>query len=103
MLEVRKRGTEYTQVCMGCKSTDACENQKASNFMGSRPNQFQCKVRANMDFEGPSVCRQCCSGKYCTGNQGGNGEFWIPETYKEWTEDRTKPNKNGKKKKPKKP
>ena len=67
MLEVRKRGNDYTQVCMGCKEDDVCKNQKKNNFLGNRPAQFQCRVGKNVDTNGPSVCRQCCNKPFCTG------------------------------------
>merc|ERR1712050_349991 len=88
MLEVRKRGSRFTQVCMGCKDSNACENQRLINFQGQRPQHFQCKVGSNTDFEGPSVCRQCCYGPFCTGNENGDGKFWIPQTAQEWSDEK---------------
>merc|ERR1712228_245437 len=91
MVEVRKRGDQYTQVCMGCKETSTCENQRQQNFQGWRPGNYQCKVGELAQY-GPSVCRQCCNTPYCTGNENGNGIFWIPETKWQWSQ--SKPNNN---------
>ena len=89
MVEVRKRGGEYTQVGMGCKDTNTCENQRQQNFQGGRPGNYQCKV-GELEKYGPSVCRQCCNTPYCTGNEDASGMFWIPETKWQWSQ--SKPN-----------
>ena len=41
-------------------------------------------------ISGPSVCRQCCNTDYCTGNENGDGIFWIPETKWQWSQSKPK-------------
>mgnify|MGYP000316539540 CR=1 FL=1 len=64
MIELRKRDGNVSQVCMGCKSQDACQNNKIQNFEGDW-HDWQCRPWAWFK-SGPSVCRQCCnSDKNC--------------------------------------
>jgi len=82
-MEIRKRDGKYSQVQMGCKSAEACTNERNQNFHGNRPGNYQCKFDEN---RGPSVCRQCCKNKnLCTGQNVPT--FWIPTTKWQWSTD----------------
>ena len=92
-LEVRKRGTKFEQVVMGCRPGGVCEQQKDSNFVGNRPMNHQCRPTREWEKYGlPSVCRQCCYFPNCTGDSKQN--FWKPQTASEWDSELEKPNKN---------
>merc|ERR1711990_352382 len=78
-LEIRERreGRKFTQICMGCKSKDACENMKAQNFQNSNPDYTQCRPESQYKN---SVCRQCCTEPNCTKSP----TWWYPTTRAEW-------------------
>ena len=84
-LEVRKRGTKFEQVVMGCRPGGVCEQQKGSNFVGNRPMNHQCRPSGKYGL--PSVCRQCCYLPNCTGDSKEN--FWKPQTASEWNSEFT--------------
>lgn len=83
-IELRKRGTQFEQLQMGCKPADVCEGQKSLNFVGGRPSNNQCRPNIKNQHS-PSLCRQCCYTINCTGTDQSN--FWKPQTIAEWKED----------------
>ena len=52
-MEIRERRNngdagDFMQICMGCKSTDACENMKAQNFQNENPDYTQAQFKICM-------------------------------------------------------
>ena len=80
-LEIRERrearGRSFTQIAMGCKQEQACENNKANNFNQQNVDYTQCKPEAHYT---ESVCRQCCAEKNCVKEPS----WWIPASREEW-------------------
>ena len=62
-LEIRRRDGQIEQINTGCKQREACENNKAQNYV-SLENTENNQCRPDED-EGPSVCRQCCHSNNC--------------------------------------
>merc|ERR1712210_330267 len=67
-LEIRERRQNghagpFMQICMGCKSKDACDNMQNQNFQNRNPAYTQCRPE---NYYGESVCRQCCATDNCT-------------------------------------
>ena len=81
-LEIRERRNngqvgDFMQICMGCKSDDACSNMKAQNFQNPNPDYTQCRPEKHYS---DSVCRQCCDTDNCTYYP----TWWYPKTRAEW-------------------
>jgi len=83
-LEIRERRNNgrngvdnFMQICMGCKSNDACENMKAQNFQNANPDYTQCRPE---NAYSDSVCRQCCATDNCTKDPS----WWYPQSREEW-------------------
>lgn len=53
---------------MGCKSWDACKNNRQQNFGNRWPNNDSNQCRPSK-ARGPSVCRQCCDTSPDCGNK----------------------------------
>ena len=68
---------DFMQICMGCKSDDACQNMKGQNFMNQNPDYTQCRPESNY---ADSVCRQCCDTDNCTRDPS----WWYPQSREEW-------------------
>ena len=70
-LTIRKRDGEVEGIFTGCKQKEACQNNKAQNFVTNAENndndysENQCRPAAD---NGPSVCRQCCFANNCNYN-----------------------------------
>ena len=80
---------------MGCKSADACANNKKANFDNPNPHYTQCRpevncnndndlvakvfIKKNMGYH-HSVCRQCCHDSMCTKSPS----WWYPASREEW-------------------
>jgi len=84
MIEMRERDGKLFGVCMGCKDESTCLNQKYNNFLGQRPNQHQCKPEST---QGPSVCRSCCKGKNCWGDDKNPFKLTEESTIADWKKD----------------
>lgn len=78
-LEIRERMGYIYQIHMGCKSEDACMNNKRANFDQQNPHYTQCRPEKNMGYH-HSVCRQCCNDNMCTKEP----TWWYPTTREEW-------------------
>merc|ERR1712050_124056 len=83
-LEIRERRNNgqngvdnFMQICMGCKSDDACQNMKAQNFQNPNPDYTQCRPETAYS---DSVCRQCCDTDNCTRDPS----WWYPQSREEW-------------------
>ena len=62
-LEIRRRDGSIEQINTGCKQKEACENNKAQNYISlDYTDNNQCRPDED---EGPSVCRQCCHSNNC--------------------------------------
>lgn len=62
-LEIRRRDGAIEQINTGCKQREACENNKAQNYVSlDYTDNNQCRPDED---EGPSVCRQCCHSNNC--------------------------------------
>ena len=63
-IEVREINQQLTQLCTGCKNTQACYNLQQNNFLGTHQHH-QCKPHYAQQQVGrrrtneQSVCRQC--------------------------------------------
>jgi len=78
-LEIRERMGYIYQIHMGCKSADACANNKKANFDNPNPHYTQCRPEKNMGYH-HSVCRQCCHDSMCTKSPS----WWYPASREEW-------------------
>merc|ERR1712046_496565 len=78
-LEIRERMGYIYQIHMGCKSADACANNKKANFDNPNPHYTQCRPEKNMGYH-HSVCRQCCHDSMCTKQP----TWWYPASREEW-------------------
>lgn len=78
-LEIRERMGYIYQIHMGCKSADACANNKKANFDQANPHYTQCRPEKNMGYH-HSVCRQCCHDSLCTKSPS----WWYPASREEW-------------------
>ncbi|CAG5095990.1 Oidioi.mRNA.OKI2018_I69.XSR.g14428.t1.cds [Oikopleura dioica] len=81
-LEIRERRQNghagpFMQICMGCKSKDACDNMQNQNFQNQNPAYTQCRPE---NYYGESVCRQCCASDNCTKEPS----WWYPADRSEW-------------------
>ena len=74
---------DFMQICMGCKSDDACQNMKNQNFQNRNPDYTQCRPESNY---ADSVCRQCCDTDDCTkvNPESGATDWWYPSSREEW-------------------
>lgn len=88
MIEIRKRNGEMESVCMGCKSPEACADNKSQNFKGKWADR-QCKPW-KWYKNGPSVCRQCCAtadGEDCAKDFANQNDGEGPLKVTEWKAD----------------
>merc|ERR1711935_62288 len=76
-LVIRQRQGYITQIHMGCKQLQSCENNKRQNFQNANPNYTQCRPEAGHTH---SVCRQCCDEDNCTRSP----IWWYPASRAEW-------------------
>lgn len=83
---LRERGGIVKFISMGCKKSNACENNRRQNFIGQKRNH-QCKPVVSEKRPKQSVCRQCCeSNRDCNLKFMTQNDSAGPMTTSAWTE-----------------